>query len=648
MKIAKKPLTVLAIAAPLLLLAGLAQAVMQARDEPVVAGLTDGYVSSLDEAPPGTSVASDTFGGSQLESLWTPIDVGTSDSIAVGQGTVRLRSETGEPNEAWGVLSRPRIAQQIDNEDFAVDVRFLAMPDTPGQNAGLTFETDDRNWVGFEMSFDGRLRLSALRTENGESAVRLLDGAIGASDSITLRVTRRGLNWSFEYSLDGTTFNALGSFDHEIDIAQIAIGAGSVAPDDESSVPGAFLRVTSFTNLAETGLAVSGGPAVEINVIGPGAYTLSPPLSELQLGDNLTIEAVAGENAVFESWEGTGTADGTTYVVEVNGDLQVTATFEDLQPLPVLDVWYGDDQTFGANGITQTWVNILGNLTDRDGIARFTYTLNDGAPQNLSLGPDGQRLADLGDFNAEIAFQDLEPGDNTVVLEAIDSVGNTTTETVNVTRADTPDPISDRTYTWEGVENPTEVVHIADGKWAVDGDQLVTVEPDFDRAFIIGDETWINYEVSVEITPRELDVNAYQELSGSPRLFLAGGWRGHVDWTGKQPNTGYWPIGAFAVWHWSPEEQLFLEGNERKVTDTTPRPPPQFDTTYIFKLRAEEVEVGGAAAVEYSFKVFVKGTDEPDDWEVSIVDSSGPQSGSILISAHHVDAAFGEITIDAL
>ena len=29
---------------------------------------------------------------------------------------------------------------------------------------------------------------------------------------------------------------------------------------------------------------------------------------------------------------------------------------------PVISVWYGDNQTFGQNGIPQTWVNILGSV----------------------------------------------------------------------------------------------------------------------------------------------------------------------------------------------------------------------------------------------------------------------------------------------
>ncbi len=648
----KRSLTVLAVAAPLLLVAALVLAVMQNRDEPEVAGLTSGYVSPLTDVPSAASVSSDTFGGTALESLWTPVDIATDDSIEVGSGTVQLRSSSATAREAWGVLDRPRIAQAVDNEDFVVDVRFLQVPNVAGQRAGLTFEADSRNWAGFEMEFDGQLRLNAVQTSDGQSSVRLVENVSGPVDSMILRAARRGPTWSFEYSVDGTIFRPIGTFEFALDLAQIAIGAGAVegpasTVDGEvmpPSVPEAFFEVTSFTNTAETGLGGLSGPGVEINVVGPGSFTVSPPLSDIQDGDTLTIEAVAEENASFDGWEGTGTADGSTYRVVIEDGTEVTLNFEDLLPLPQFDIWYGNDQTFGADGRAQTWINLLGNVDDRDGIAEFTFTLNDQPPSPLTVGPDGRRLAEPGDFNAEIAFEDLQPGINTVVLEATDSLGNTSTEVINVNLEDNDDPLTDRTITWDEDESPADQVQIPDGKWEIRDGELVTVEPDYDRVFLLGQEDWANYEVEVEVTPRELDVNAYQENSGSPSIYLVGGWRGHVDWTGLQPRTGYWPLGAFALWVWPPEQQLQLTGNERDAEATLPRLPPQLGTTYIFKMRSEEVTAG----VEYSFKVFAKGTAEPSDWDLSIVDQSGPRSGSILIAAHHVDAAFGEINIEAL
>ena len=40
---------------------------------------------------------------------------------------------------------------------------------------------------------------------------------------------------------------------------------------------------------------------------------------------------------------------------------------------PVIDIWYGTSQVFGNPGLAQRWVNILGNVSDPDGIQDLTY-----------------------------------------------------------------------------------------------------------------------------------------------------------------------------------------------------------------------------------------------------------------------------------
>ena len=47
-----------------------------------------------------------------------------------------------------------------------------------------------------------------------------------------------------------------------------------------------------------------------------------------------------------------------------------------------INLWYGNYQTFGANGVPQQWVNILGNVTSSVG-TMLTYSLN-GAPRSQS------------------------------------------------------------------------------------------------------------------------------------------------------------------------------------------------------------------------------------------------------------------------
>ena len=162
---------------------------------------------------------------------------------------------------------------------------------------------------------------------------------------------------------------------------------------------------------------------------------------------------------------------------------------------PVFNVWYGDNQTFGQNGIPQKWVNVLGNVSAPSGIASASYTLNGGAPQFLRVGPNGTRLADTGDFNVEIDHASLNSGPNTVVITATDNLSNTTTHTVTVNWANTgqvwPLPYS---IDWSTVTNISDVAQVVDGLWAIQPDGTVrTIQTGYDRLIAFGDETWTDY-----------------------------------------------------------------------------------------------------------------------------------------------------------
>ena len=71
-----------------------------------------------------------------------------------------------------------------------------------------------------------------------------------------------------------------------------------------------------------------------------------------------------------------------------------TSVKKENQPDTVIDVWYGNEQTFGQIGNAQRQINLLGNIkTDREGIHTY-YTLNESETKiDLTLGSDLHRLA---------------------------------------------------------------------------------------------------------------------------------------------------------------------------------------------------------------------------------------------------------------
>src|SRR5215472_13046607 len=102
-----------------------------------------------------------------------------------------------------------------------------------------------------------------------------------------------------------------------------------------------------------------------------------------------------------------------------------------------INLWYGNYQTFGANGVPQQWVNILGNVTSDVGIAMLTYSLNGGPPVNLNWGPPNPRLVEVGDFNADIDYALPWPGpNNTVIITATDYLNQSTQQTVYINNLD--------------------------------------------------------------------------------------------------------------------------------------------------------------------------------------------------------------------
>jgi hypothetical protein len=316
---------------------------------------------------------------------------------------------------------------------------------------------------------------------------------------------------------------------------------------------------------------------------------------------------------------------------------------------PVFNVWYGDNQTFGQNGIPQQWVNILGNVSAPSGIASASYTLNGGAPQFLRVGPNGTRLADTGDFNVEIDHAILKPGANTVVITATDNLNNTTTHTVTVNWENTgqvwPLPYS---IDWSTVTNISDVAQVVDGLWAIQPDgTLRTMQSGYDRIIAIGDETWTDYQVTAEMTINSFDC---YDFGGG----LIVGWTGHTygdpfALNPDQPRTGhpYFGAGEYStnggppsnaaldIYANSPnhhEALLIRDSSGFKIV---------LGVKYDFKFAVQR-NPGNTSSL-YSLKVWPAATTEPANWNLQA--DGDASTGSFLLITGRSDVSFGKITV---
>jgi hypothetical protein len=314
---------------------------------------------------------------------------------------------------------------------------------------------------------------------------------------------------------------------------------------------------------------------------------------------------------------------------------------------PAVDVWYGRSQTFGALGQPQTWVNVLGQVYDPDGLSILTYSLNGAPEQNLSVGPY-RRIAEPGDFNVEIDYTEMLPGTNTIEIRAVDGLGFETIKTITVDYAagtTWPLPYS---VDWSSAAEISDVAQVVDGRWSIVGGALRNDLLRYDRAVAIGDIAWTDYEVTVPITINGISSEASGGVNGYPAVGVMLKWPGHSDWDGDQPTWGYYPSGGGGWYEFrnlGPGE-LSLRDFEGNFKDGDPLVRVlALGTTYVWKVRVETQTDGSSL---YRMKVWPEGSPEPSAWELSDTDTADVPGGSLLLIAHFADVSFGDVIVEPL
>jgi len=316
-----------------------------------------------------------------------------------------------------------------------------------------------------------------------------------------------------------------------------------------------------------------------------------------------------------------------------------------------IEVWYGKKQSFGEVGRAQNWINILGNVARDKAWKQVIYTLNGGERKELSLGSDKHRLANKGDFNIDIGWDEVVEGKNTVVIEAISEKGEKAKEKVviDVTLGKKwPLPYS---VDFSKVTKLQKVVQVVDGKWELTQEGVRTAEPYYDRVLTIGDTNWTNFEANILLT-----VNDFTPPEKGPPTFnvthfgVAFRWRGHAP-DKLQPYRKWFPLGA--------QGEFLLKNNLDSCTwrilfDGGSGAPPQ-----KFTKNRKPISLGKKMHVkaqvttlpngdtEYSFKQWMMGTDEPAQWDiVGIEDGKRDfRSGALCLVPHNSDVTIHQVLV---
>ena len=326
------------------------------------------------------------------------------------------------------------------------------------------------------------------------------------------------------------------------------------------------------------------------------------------------------------------------------------------EPPILFDIWYGENQEFGTPGLPQKWINLLGNVSSRNGVTRMTYQLNDRTPVELTLGSDLHRLAMHGDFNIDIALDQLREGTNHLLLEALDSAGHHETKQIQLKITQGKNwPLPYR-IKWSEVADLQQVVQVVDGHWEITDDGIRNLDMYYDRVLAFGDNNWQNYEVTTTIVFHDFT----PPVKGPPtynvsHAAIASRWPGH-DVDSLQPNRKWYPLGATAEFRLTKD----LDSCRWRVFDG---PKPGFERFYIeqsiedYRHIVMEKKYGMKHRVEtlvpgktrYSVKLWPFDLKEPESWDVVAVENDeNLESGSALLIAHNTSVTFGDVYVSKI
>ena len=319
-----------------------------------------------------------------------------------------------------------------------------------------------------------------------------------------------------------------------------------------------------------------------------------------------------------------------------------------------IDIWYGDNQSFGIPGNPQRAINILGNIHSDQPIKRLEYSLNGMDFHPLAIGADGRRLARDGDFNVEIYRHLLLEGMNYLLLRAEDSDGKKTEKIISIryTGKETwPLPYYLDWQQMEATEKPYGIsqqkVYLMDGKWRLENGRIRTVEPYYDRVLAFGDSTWENYEVRTDV----IFYDHSKPEPGPPTFNVAHAaiafrWPGH-DIDTNQPHVKWYPLGATCEFKISAGRDScrwrMLYGQRPRTENTEWNRHIELRKVYKMTARVETIDL---TTSRYSAKLWDADLPEPVQWDlVGIKENETMFSGSALLLSHNTDVSFSNVSI---
>ena len=611
---------------------------------------------------------------------WDTVDtVGNVGFTFTGaQGVISIPADDVNHQPWTGGNSSAVLRQSLSNTDFDIHAAFESVPSKRFSMQGVLVSAGSGPYLRFDVYHDGSgVRPFAAIVSNTTGTTKFNGAPISTADAKHIRVKRVGDTFTMYTSADGAAWTERTSFVYGMNVAEFGVFGGTALNGAASP---AFTAIVDFVVAVPDG--AGGDAATDDDSTAPTVTAISsidgststvltwttsePTMGSVSYELNGTTETRPTEGlGLTHSVQINGLAPQTTYamtidVEDINGNAASTATSvttiaAGTDP-SVFDIWYGDVQNFGDQGVPQRWINVLGRVSDAQGVASLNYRLNSGSAVAMQMGADGRRLHGEGDFNVDIDIDDLNIGANTVLLTATDTTGGVTQHTVTVNWTEGVEWPLPYVATWSGSGAVTNQTQPVDGLWALSADGLTinNLDDGYDRLTAIGDLAWDQYEVSVPVTVNGIAPDADDSPSNGPGVGFILRWQGHNDSVepGSQPLVGFkadgaspTPFGTLAFWRdpkgATPERVEMLD--ENAVVADTGAFTLEVGETYMFKARVE-----GTTPATYSFKAWKMGDVEPVGWTASFTasgDAGEPVGGSLTLLSHELDATFGDVVV---
>lgn len=314
-----------------------------------------------------------------------------------------------------------------------------------------------------------------------------------------------------------------------------------------------------------------------------------------------------------------------------------------------IDVWYGSRQSFGRLGNPQRWANVLGTVSRADELLSLAASVNGGAERPLKVGPDGYRLRGEGDFNVDVALEELTSGENRVALRSSWRGGRSADcdVVIDYTAGQTwPLPYK---IDWSRAGAVSDCVQIVDGRWKLTAGGIRPVHPAYDRLVAVGDMEWTDYRLTVPATIHGF-CRPERIIGGFGLLFR---WTGHRK-DEHQPYREWRPNGAIgwyrAHWEDSPVTYRSLNISDAVVKDVaiTATGPCELksDKRYVFEMSVRSRR--GATGL-YRYRVWAEAREDEllCDLEAEAREGEAPR-GSALLIALRADVTIGNLSAEPL